>query len=119
AAKWIDEYVKVTRAALMHVAPGGLDIDPAVLRYGLSSAIAVLGGREQGPAASMMQRIVAECRRFGYWRMTAGRVALDRRQRGLYLCREVRSLPLLMLGPGESATWDGRFRISNSGREQF
>lgn len=115
AAGWLRDHVEVGHAVLMRVAPEGLGAGPAILRYALSLSAAVLGGREQGPAADSLQRIVANCSRAEPWRMTAGRVVFDRRRCGLYLCRETRDLPYLALKVGETGIWDGRFRISNRG----
>ena len=115
AAEWLRQHAEVRHAVLMRVAPEGLAADPATLRYALSFSAAVLGGREQGPAADNLQRIVVNCSRVEPWRMTAGRVVFDRRRCGLYLCRETRDLPRLTLQAGETGIWDGRFRISNRG----
>jgi tRNA(Ile)-lysidine synthase len=49
--------------------------------------------------------------------MTAGRVVFDRRRSGLYLYREARNLPEIVIRPRQKAIWDGRFLISNTGQE--
>ncbi len=116
AATWLTRYAQVRRGVLMQVAPEGLQGDPAVLRYALSTSAAVLGGRERGPAGDVMERIIDACQRPAPWRMTAGRVVFDCHRSGLYLCRETRDLPplavrMLSAASGTTAVWDGRFRI--------
>ncbi|CAD7041511.1 tRNA lysidine(34) synthetase TilS [Pseudorhizobium endolithicum] len=111
AAAWLDHHAQVRRGVLMHVAPEGLHGDPAVLRYALSTSAAVLGGREQGPSADVMGRVLQACREPATWRMTAGRVVFDGRRSGLYLCRETRDLPPLAVTADTAVLWDGRFRI--------
>ena len=113
AAAWLADHASVQRSVLMHVSPEGFSEDPAVVRYALSAAVAVLGGREQRPAADSLERLMAACRLDAPWTSTVGRVILDRRRSGLYLCRESRNLPSLALAPGAAAIWDDRFRISN------
>ena len=55
--------------------------------------------------------------RGGEGRMTAGRVVFDRRRSGLYLYREARNLPDLVIQPHQKAIWDGRFIVTNIGAE--
>jgi tRNA(Ile)-lysidine synthase len=116
-AKWLSTYATVQRSVLMRVPGEGLSVDRIVLRYALSTSIAVLGGREQGPAGHTLDKLVDACRLDTPWKMTAGRVLIDRRRSGLYLCRESRNLPSLTLNAGEIAVWDGRFRLVNRGAE--
>lgn len=117
AAEWLAAYATVQLSVLMQVPGEGLSVDPIVMRYALSTSIAVLGGREQGPAGHTLDKLVDACRLDTPWKMTAGRVLIDRRRSGLYLCRENRNLPSLTLNAGEAAIWDGRFRVTNRGDE--
>ena len=117
AAEWLAAYATVQHSVLMRVPGEGLSVDPVVLRYALSTSIAILGGREQGPASLTLDKLVDACRLDTPWKMTAGRVLIDRRRSGLYLCRENRSLPSLTLNAGEAAIWDGRFRVINRADE--
>ena len=117
AAEWLSAYATVQQSVLMRVPVEKLSVDPIVLRYALSTSIAILGGREQGPAGHVLDKLVDACRLDTPWKMTAGRVLIDRRRSGLYLCRESRNLPSLTLNAGDTAIWDGRFRIANHGTE--
>ena len=117
AAEWLLANATVQHSVLMRVPVEGLSVDPVVLRYALSTSIAILGGRGQGPAGLTLGKLVDACRLDTPWKMTAGRVLIDRRRSGLYLCRENRNLPSLTLNAGEAAIWDGRFRVINRGDE--
>ena len=115
AAALLGEHARVHRSVLMHVSRPALAADAAVLRYALSMAAAVLGGREQGPGSESMDRIMGAIGTGEPGRVTAGRVIFDLRREGLFLCRESRGLPETSAAPGETAVWDGRFRITNEG----
>jgi tRNA(Ile)-lysidine synthase len=117
AARLLQDHAEVHHAVLMRIAPDALRSEPVVIRYLLSVSAAVLGGREQGPAADSMQRALNKCLSGETGRMTAGRVAFDNRRTGLYLCREKRGLPSLRLAPGQTSIWDGRFEVSNIGSD--
>lgn len=78
---------------------------------------AVIGGRPYPPGRETAARVSAFLASGKDGRMTAGRVVFDRRRSGLYLYREARDLPELVVQPGEGALWDSRFLISNRGPE--
>jgi tRNA(Ile)-lysidine synthase len=44
-------------------------------------------------------------------------VVFDRRKQTLYLVRERRLLPEVIVQPGGTVVWDNRFRIINSGKD--
>jgi tRNA(Ile)-lysidine synthase len=85
------------------------DRDAAI--YALRILLAVVGGSRQLPdaerGAQLFDRLAAGPR----GRATLSRCVADRRASGLYLYRELRDLPELMLSDAE-AEWDVRFRIA-------
>lgn len=113
AAGFIDAHVGLHAGVLAHIAPSGLSIDPGILRFALSGLIAALGGRENGPSSQAMNRLVAMIGRGVPDRMTLGRVFAALRRDGLYLVRERRDLPVLIIPVGGEGVWDGRFDLRN------
>lgn len=85
----------------------------------LLSIAAVIGGRHHLAGRETAARLVAFLSDAEGRRMTVGRVVFDRRKSGLYLYREARDLPQIELQPGESALWDGRFLVTNSGTDRM
>lgn len=91
-----------------------LNAKPDVLRHALSAVSAVLGGRQYLAAADSMDRLIAFISKGDLGRMTVSRTVFDRRRDGLYIYRENRNLPSVLLEPGTACVWDERFLISNS-----
>lgn len=81
----------------------------------LLALCAVLGGREHRLERAAADRLSAFLDKGDLSRFTAGRVVFDRRREGLFLYREHRGIGSLRIEPGESAVWDGRFRVRNLG----
>jgi tRNA(Ile)-lysidine synthase len=100
-------------------------IDPALpgdmsdpdWRRAILSLTAVIGGRQHLPGRETAARLAAFLAEGADGRMTAGRVVFDRRRSGLYLYREARNLPEIVVRPRQKAIWDGRFIVSNIGEE--
>lgn len=92
--------------------------DPDSARAILSIA-AVVGGRHHLAGRETAARLAAFLRDTEGGRMTAGRVVFDRRKSGLYLYREARDLPQIELQSGQSALWDDRFLVSNTGPDRI
>jgi tRNA(Ile)-lysidine synthase len=113
AARLVREHVTIRQGVLAHLAPVGLQGDEAVRRHALSLLAAVLGGREHALGSDSMNRIMAFLDGGQPGRLTAGRVIFDRRRDGLYLVRENRGILPLHVSPGDTAIWDGRYRITN------
>lgn len=78
---------------------------------------AMMGGRTHLSGRETTGRIAGFLAGADGHRMTAERVVFDRRKHLLYIARERRSLPMASVGPGETAVWDNRFRITNRGCE--
>jgi tRNA(Ile)-lysidine synthase len=113
AADLLDRYLVVQEGVVARLDGDALGADPAVLSHALATLVAVLGGRNHLVGADSMQRL-------GVWlssgrpgRLTVGRVMLQRRRDAVFLVRESRDLGPLLVTPGETALWDGRFRITN------
>lgn len=104
---------------LVRIETQGLAADPSHLRHALSGLSAAIGGRRYGLASASMDRVMDFVRLAKPGRMTAARVVFDLRRDGLYLMRENRDLPLLSLMAGESAIWDGRYRVINTTNENI
>ncbi|KAB1125133.1 tRNA lysidine(34) synthetase TilS [Neorhizobium galegae] len=113
AARLVREHVTIRQGVLAHLAPAGLQGDEAVRRHALSLLAAVLGGREHALGSDSVNRIMAFLDGGQPGRITAGRVIFDRRRDGLYLVRENRGILPLHIAPGDTAIWDGRYRITN------
>lgn len=80
------------------------------------SVVAVLGGREHRLEKDAADRLAAFVHGGKLTRITAGRVAFDRRREGLFLYREMRGTEALEIAADSEAVWDGRWRIGNHGR---
>ncbi|TRL37286.1 tRNA lysidine(34) synthetase TilS [Rhizobium straminoryzae] len=93
--------------------------DELLLRAASAALCAVFGGRTHPPGRESLGRIVAFLRTQRRGRLTAGRVLFDRRGDHLYVLRESRDLPTVMVAPGESVEWDGRFLLHNRTQEQL
>jgi tRNA(Ile)-lysidine synthase len=88
-------------------------------RRAILSLSAVMGGRQHLPGRETAARLAAFLAEGREGRMTAGRVVFDRRRSGLYLYREARNLPDLVIQPHQKAIWDGRFIVTNIGTERL
>ncbi|MCX8996765.1 tRNA lysidine(34) synthetase TilS [Rhizobiaceae bacterium BDR2-2] len=113
AAEWLERHAVLRSAVLARIAPEGLDAPPDVLRVALSGLVAMLGGRENGPARNAMNRLLAMIGDGRPGRMTLSRVFVALRRDGLYLMRELRGLPEMTVASGAEGVWDGRFRVAN------
>lgn len=92
------------------------DADEVVHQQALLYLAAFIGGRKHIAGRETTLRIMEFLRR-GDTRLAAERVVFDRRKQVLYLVRERRLLPEVSVLPGETAIWDNRFRIVNSGKD--
>jgi len=115
SAQFIRDHVKV------HPGPVAVvDLRECHVRYNpywtaLSMLAAIIGGQVHGPGRQTAGTIVERLARSADFRMTANRVVFDRRGQLLYLYREDRGLVELVIAPGTSAYWDGRYEITNRG----
>lgn len=116
AASLLAEHATCHQSVLIRLSRNAFNAEPAVLRYALWACAAVAGGREQGPTPDAMQKVLALVTVGVPGRLTAGRAVFDLRRDGLFLCRESRDLPALLVEPADSVSWDGRFRAINNSK---
>lgn len=123
------EHVAGLLGAQVSVCEGGLvaRLEPALAmnmadadsRRAVLSVAAVIGGRQHLPGRETTARLAAFLNAGESGRLTAGRVVFDCRRSGLYLYREARGLPEMIVEPGGQAMWDGRFLVTNDSAEQI
>ncbi len=118
AASLLRATATVRHETIVRLAPEALEAEPAVLRHALAFLLAVLGGRPYLPAGDQMARVAAFALAPGHGRMTVARTLVWKRNDGLYLMREDRSLPQLTVTPGQAVLWDDRFLVANGGAEE-
>lgn len=117
AAALIETHVRVHETLVAEVAAAQAgNTSDADWRRALLSVAAVLGGRNHLPGHATIERISGFLQTGAPGRMTAGGVVYDRRPNGLYLYREARGLSALVVDPGETSVWDGRFNVTNGGQ---
>jgi len=114
SASLLHKHASAYAAAVVQIGPPGLDADPAVLRHAIAHLTAVLGGRSHPPGRDSMDRVLAFIATGLPGRITAGRVMFDRRRVGLFMLREHRDIPRLVLAPGAAGLWDGRIWLQNT-----
>lgn len=85
-----------------------------ILRYTIAGLLAVMGGVSHRPGKAVMDKVMTFSTA-GYGRMTASRCLLQRRREGLFIMRENRAILPLVLRPGETGVWDGRYLARNCG----
>lgn len=114
AATFLTENVRAEEGhvRLAASAVGTALADPAAWR-GLLLLAATAGGRVHTLEARSAGRLRSFLASGTLSRMTAGRVVFDRRRDALHLYREDRGIAPLLLQPGETGLWDGRYRLTN------
>jgi tRNA(Ile)-lysidine synthase len=112
-AEWLDRYFRLHGGLLGQVIPDGLRQDRTVVDYALGRLTAVFGGQPFGPGRAQMEQLLAFSAGGKPGRMSVGRVVFDLRRDGLYLARETRGILPLVLPPGSTRIWDGRFEVRN------
>ena len=113
AAAFVSGAVQAYPGGLIKLSADCLGEDATLVRYALTALACVAGGRTYPLAAQSMDRVMAFVTAKEPGRLTAGRVIFDRRKDGLYLMRENRDVPTIIVAPGETARWDERFEIVN------
>ncbi|TLX10165.1 tRNA lysidine(34) synthetase TilS [Rhizobium sp. MHM7A] len=113
AAEWLNCHFRLHGCLLGQVTADGLRQDRAVLDYSLGRLTAVFGGQQFVPGGAQLERLLSFAAGGRLGRMTLGRVVFDLRRDGLYLSRESRGIVPLVLQPGETGVWDGRFQARN------
>jgi tRNA(Ile)-lysidine synthase len=117
AADWLEANVTVHDCALCEIRPEGLRTEAKLLRYALSNLAAVFGGQTFPVGRDRMDRILDFLAASIAGRRTVAGTVFDLRRDGLFLMRESRGIVPLVLAPGATGAWDGRFEIVNAGRD--
>lgn len=113
-AGFLSRHVEVYGGLVVCVDPNAFAVPIAEdsLRAMLMLA-AVIGGKAYPAGREQAQRIAKFLDGGKPGRLTVSRVVFDRRKSGLYLYRESRDVPHIVVPAGESSEWDGRFTVSN------
>lgn len=110
AARIIEEHAQSPLPGLVRLDRDFVDgLDGPAPLYVLRILLAVMGGSRHLPDETRAEALAARLRGPGR-RATLSRCVADLRRSGLYLMRELRDLPVLMLDR-HGAVWDGRFRV--------
>lgn len=104
-------------ALLVKLPPEVIDIQSPAFQHALSTLCAVTGGRSHRPGRDSIDRLISFLATGRTGRITLSRALVERRKDGLFLMRENRDISPLEIPAGETAEWDGRFRIANRGEE--
>lgn len=114
AASILGTYVSCVAPGLFRIEAGFVGAERETAVYVLRILLAVAGGRthlvEAGRAAELFSRL-ARAERL---RATLSRCVVDKRAGAIFLYREARDLPEIVLGE-EAIEWDGRYRIEWKG----
>ncbi len=110
AARLIEEFVTCPTAGLFRVDPRMLSLpvtETTVLA--LRALLATAGGTAHLPDRERVQALADRLGR-GSLRATLSRAVVDARPDGIWIRREARNLPTVMIGP-ETVRWDGRWHL--------
>ncbi|MCV9998534.1 tRNA lysidine(34) synthetase TilS [Pararhizobium sp. YC-54] len=119
-ASLLGAQVSVSEGLVARLEPAlAMNMADADSRRAVLSVAAVVGGRQHLPGRETTARLAALLSTGERGRLTAGRVVFDCRQSGLYLYREARGLPEIIVKPGRKTIWDGRFLVTNDSAEQI
>ncbi|MBB4122247.1 tRNA lysidine(34) synthetase TilS [Martelella radicis] len=113
AAALFAEAVTLHDGLVAEIDAGRLADDHAPARYLLNVLVSALGGLAYGPGGAALDRVSALCSAPHGARMTTGRCLFEKHRHSLFILREARELSEAEVAPGDSAVWDGRFRIEN------
>lgn len=99
--------------------PGIIIMDPSdgegedVRLAALMELISLAGGFSHAPSLLQQETLQSFMLQAGSGRCTLARALIARRHGRLFLCREDRDLPDLVLPPRTAGLWDGRFLVVN------
>ncbi|WP_159950872.1 tRNA lysidine(34) synthetase TilS [Rhizobium sp. 18065] len=113
-ADWLEHHATLISGCVIKLDPPALIAQPEILRHGMATLAAVLGGKPHRPAAQAtdkLMRLAATERDSGS--LTLSGCLVVRRRDGVYMLREKRGLLPLPLPPGATIVWDGRFEFRN------
>ncbi len=83
-------------------------------RLAVGVLLAAMGGLSMLPAAELCNRAIQHIAGNGtFRRVSLGRCVIEVKRDRAFIYRELRSLPEISVGAGETAIWDGRYRLTN------
>ncbi len=112
-ACWLDRHATLVAGAVIKLQPAALTAPADILRHGMASLAAVLGGKPHRPAAKATDRLMQLLAMQAGGSLTLSGCLVIKRRDGIYMLRENRGLLPLPLPPGATIVWDGRFEIRN------
>jgi len=116
AADLLNRHATMPVPGLFHLDTALFEAEGAALRHGLHALVATVGGQPHGPESAALGRLLQLGRQPPGVRLTLGRCLVHRHRSGVFLVREARALPHLLIYPSETAIWDGRWRVTNMGK---
>ncbi|MDO6964510.1 tRNA lysidine(34) synthetase TilS [Rhizobium alvei] len=115
AAAWLHANVTLHSTLAAEIDLTGFAFDDPAVMLGLTSVIAVIGGRPHRPGQEQQMRLGHMLRNNMPFRVSFGRCLIERRRHRLSVVREARGIDPVTIEPGTEKIWDGRFRIKNVG----
>jgi tRNA(Ile)-lysidine synthase len=112
-ADWLATHAELIAGAVVRLPPQALAAPADILRHGLATLAAVLGGRPHRPSARAMDRLTVLTAAPGSGSQTLSGCLVVKRRDGLWMLRERRGVLPLPLPAQATVIWDGRFAISN------
>lgn len=112
-ADWLERHATLIAGTVIRLELPALAATQDILRHGMATLAAVLGGKPHRPAAQATDRLMALLGASGGGSLTLSGCLVVKRGDGVYMLRENRGLLPLPLPPYTAATWDGRFEIRN------
>ncbi|MEZ5870987.1 MAG: tRNA lysidine(34) synthetase TilS [Nitratireductor sp.] len=99
---------------------GVLEAMPGAVRsHAMQVLVAAAGGAEHLAPREKIDALLSRLASGQSMRSTLGGAVIERGTDGIRLFREMRNLKTVHLASGETALWDGRLEITNSGRKSI
>ncbi|EHS48828.1 tRNA(Ile)-lysidine synthase [Rhizobium sp. PDO1-076] len=112
-ADWLGQHATLISGCVIKLDRDALAAPPEILRHGMATLAAVLGGKPHRPAAQATDKLMALASAEGSTSLTLSGCLVVRRKDVVYMLRERRGLLTLPLPPYATIVWDGRFEIRN------
>nr|WP_255453096.1 tRNA lysidine(34) synthetase TilS [Phyllobacterium sp. SYP-B3895] len=114
AAALLQKSVAVHDGTLAEIERSAFAGDRDDLRLAVGVLLAAMGGLSMLPAAEICDRAIQHIAGDGtFRRVSLGRCVIEVKRDKAIIYRELRSLPEVSVGAGETAIWDGRYRLTN------
>jgi len=111
-AAFVARYVEVLDQLVAVVDRKACQSDPSGPRA-IAILLAVMGGRSHRPGRDAMAKLMSVLHSDANMTLTLSRSVITFRKDSIFITRELRDLPELRLGAGQSGSWDNRFFIQN------